>query len=79
MLNILTDPKIGSISSPQYGYRYLSKRKEKSYLLHMMDADILVKGKKVISSPHDGCRYFRKVCHFLYLSNYKVMCQCDLH
>ena len=76
MLNILKDPKNGSISSPQYGYRYL---KRKSYLLHIMDADILVKVKKVISSPHDGCRYFSKLCHFLYLSNHKVMCQCDLH
>ena len=27
MLNILKDPQNGSISSPQYGYRYLNKRK----------------------------------------------------
>ena len=39
----------------------------------MMDADILVKIKKVISSPHDGCRYFgkskesSKLCHFFVL------------
>ena len=34
--------------------------KGKRVISSMMDADILVKVKKVISSSHDGCRYFGK-------------------
>ena len=33
----------------------------------MMDADILVKLKKFISSPHDGCLYFGQIKRNSYL------------
>ena len=39
----------------------LEKWERKSYLLHMMDPDILLKVKRDISSPHNGYRYFRKM------------------
>ena len=78
MLNILTILKRLVTSSPRNGYRYLSKRERKSYLLHRIDTDIWVKVKKVISSLQNRYGYFRKVCHFVYLSSHKVMCQYDL-
>ena len=39
----------------------------------IMDTDILEKGKKDISSPHNGQRYFRKVCYLWNLNNHKVV------
>ena len=57
----------------------LEKWERKPYLLHMMDTDILLKVKRDISSPHNGYRYFSKVCYLWYLSNHKVVYRCDFH